>query len=197
MWQNRQRKKTSSNIFKYVIYADDEQAEDLGIDLSSTVRELWRLRIERHPHVKLDDVGDALLHALNDILCGSSNYRQLVPTHVSSNVNRTVAIAVKPDFTYYAVLHCTWNCFELEDMGFFSSNIFTKYFNSFQAVSDIKARLLSQIKTGLTDFSGGDEFKMVDTIKVVVKQLKGYSNLQQERAGTLTKSAVLAVKQVS
>ena len=46
--------------------------------------------MERNPRVKLDDVGDALLHSLNDILCGGSSYRQLVPSNVALHCNRTV-----------------------------------------------------------------------------------------------------------
>ena len=53
--------------------------------------------------VKLDDVGDALHHALDEVLCGSSQFKQLVPDS-SFHINRTVAIAVFPDTTYWVVL---------------------------------------------------------------------------------------------
>jgi hypothetical protein len=193
---NRQKKKTSAKIFRYIICADDEQSEDLGIDVSADVRDVWRQRIDSHPQLKTDDIGDALLHALNEVLCGSTNYRQLTPASSSLSCNRTVAIAVKPDFTYWVAFHCTWNNFELENLGFFSSNINAKYFNSAQAISDIKSRLLSQLGPVLTDLSGGDDYKAVDTIKIVVKQLKEYAELTSKMAGTLTKSCIIALRQV-
>ena len=192
----RHRKKVSASIFKYIIGANEEQSEDLGLDVATDVRDTWRSRIDSNPHLKLDDVGDAMLHALNELVCSPSSYRQLMPSNASQHCNRTVTITVKPDYTYYVVLHCTWNSFEVENIGFFSSCIETPYFNSAQAVSDIKARLLKKLSTALTDVTGGDVYKPVDHIKVIVKQLKGYMEFTQEMAGTLTKSTVAAVRQI-
>ena len=46
----------------------------------------------------------------------------------------------------------------------------------------------------LTDISGGETYRSVDIIKVVLKQLKGFLGFKKEHAGALTKSAVTAVK---
>jgi len=67
--------------------------------------------------MKLDDLGDALLHALNELLCGGSNYRQLVPASSSLQCNRSVVVAVHPNMTYWAALHVTWNKYELLDLA--------------------------------------------------------------------------------
>jgi len=77
------------------MYATQEHQADLRIEIDERVQERWMLRIENsQSKVKLDDVGDSMLHALNPILCGSGNFRQLVPASSSVNNNRSVAIAV-------------------------------------------------------------------------------------------------------
>lgn len=194
--QYRHRKKVSASIFRYIIYANDKQSEDLGLDVAADVRDMWRLRIDTRPQLKLDDVGDAMMHAVTEVVCSPSSYRQLMPSNVSLHCNRTVTVTVKPDYTYYVVLHCTWNGFELESLGIFPSNINTTYFNSPQAVSDIKTQLLTKLSTALTDVTGGDVYKQADHIKVIVKQLKGYMELKQEMAGSLTMSTVAALRQI-
>lgn len=45
----------------------------MGVSIVHEIQQLWQARNQNDPNVKLDDVGDALLHALHDILCGSSN----------------------------------------------------------------------------------------------------------------------------
>ena len=93
----RQRKQMSAGIFRYLMDADDGKQENMGVSVVREVQELWQERILNDRNVKLDDVGDALLHALNGVLCGGSKYRQLVPTNVSLHCNRTVVVAVCPD----------------------------------------------------------------------------------------------------
>jgi len=51
-------------------------------------------------------LGDALLHALGDVLYGATKYKQLVPNIVSLH-NRTVVVTVSREYTYWAVVHCT------------------------------------------------------------------------------------------
>jgi len=118
--------------------ADDDKQNSMGVSIVREVQELWLDRLERNPKVKLDDVGDATLHALQDILCGGSNYRQLVPSNVTLHCNRTVVIAVCPDYTYWCVIYCTWNMFTVENIGCDGSDFSSRYFNSEQTVMDIR-----------------------------------------------------------
>ena len=55
---------------------------------------------------KFDDLGNALLHALDEILCGSSNYRPLIPATPTLHVNRSVILTILPDHIYWLVLQC-------------------------------------------------------------------------------------------
>jgi hypothetical protein len=114
----KKKKRMSAAVFKYFVEADELQQEDLKINITSEFQLVWKgdyfSRCER---IKLDDVGDALLHALNDILCGGSNYKQLLPAASALHSNRTVAVAIYPTQAFWAVIHCTWNAFELENFG--------------------------------------------------------------------------------
>jgi len=190
------RKKMSADIFRYFMDADDEKQSNMGVSVVPKVQEVWKQRIESDPSMKLDDVGDALLHALNDILCGGSNYRQLVPSNVSVRCNRTVVVAVCPDYTYWVVIHCTWNIFTVEDIGCYVTILNSKYYNSQQTVTDIQEGLMENVRAALTDMSGGDKYRSVDVIKMVVKQLKGFGAFKGEHAGALTKAVVTALRAI-
>jgi len=58
---------------------------------------------------KFDDLGNALLHALDEILGGSSNYRPLTPATPTLHVNRSVILTILPDHIYWLVLQCIAN----------------------------------------------------------------------------------------
>ena len=48
---------------------------------------------------------------------------------------------------YWTVIHCTWNTFEVEDIGFTAVQFSSKYFNTRQTIADIKATVLNQLRT--------------------------------------------------
>jgi len=146
--------------------------------------------------VRRHDVGDALLHSLNEILCGGSNYKQLVPASCSLHSNRTVVITVTPSVTYWIVIHCLWNVFELEDFGQFESHLDDKFYRSQEVINQIKNNLDPSLKTALTDMTGSDLYHEVDHIKMVVKQLTGFREFTNEQAGSLTHATVTAMKQL-
>lgn len=64
-----------------------------------------------------DNLGDALLHVLNEIVCGTSNYRPLVTSKPSLHANLPVVVTVLSDKVYWVVLQCTWNLSTLENVG--------------------------------------------------------------------------------
>ena len=192
----RRKKLMSASIFKYMIEADSAKEEDMKVSVSAYVRDIWQRAIVQDPKVKLDDLGDALLHALNDILCGSSRYRQLVPSSVSLHNNRTVVVTVDRHETFFAVVHCTWNTFEVEDIGLEFTQLRSRQYNSQQTVSDIRQTLLTHLDTALTDPSGGGVYRPVEVIKMVVKQLKDFMDFTRKEAGALTKSTTQALQTI-
>ena len=113
----RRKKKMSSAIFRYFVHADFAQKMDLQVDITETLQQHWKELESSQTVRKFDDLSDALLHGLNEILCGSSNYRPLIPASPSLHVNRSVVITVMSDHMYWIVLQCTWNVFTLENMG--------------------------------------------------------------------------------
>jgi len=117
------KKNQSANVFGYIIEADKEQPEEMQISIDGSVQSCWCERIRDDSRVKLDDVGDALLHALDEVLCGSTNFKQLVPTVPSVHVNRTIGIVIFPSTTYWVVLQSRWNTFVFENFRRFDSHL--------------------------------------------------------------------------
>jgi len=191
----RRKKRMSANIFRYFVEADSTKEQDMKVSVCAEVRDMWRHACMQDHKAKLDDLGDALLHALSNILCGSK-YRQLVSSSVSVRDNRTVVVSVGKKHTFWAVIHCTWNTFELEDVGCDLTVLSSQYFNSDETVADIRQSLLGHLQTALTDPSGGDLYRSVDVIKMVVKQLKGFMDFTHKQAGTLTNSTVRALRSI-
>ena len=72
---------------------------------------------------------------------------RLVPSTVSLHNNRAVVFSVCRDYMYWTVIHCTWNTFEVEDIGFTAVQFSSKYFNTRQTIADIKATVLNQLQT--------------------------------------------------
>jgi hypothetical protein len=79
------------------IYVD---LSHLSIDLSERIRSYLR-QIKR----KLDDVGDAFLHACREIYVESSHYRKFVPGQTLFQTNRCIAICITVRWFLYVVLH--------------------------------------------------------------------------------------------
>jgi hypothetical protein len=147
----------------------------------------------------LDDVGDALLHSLNELLTGSTNFRQLVPSSSSVNNNRSVVIAVLPHTTYWIVMNCQFNLFILEDMGTYVSMLEGAFYRSTEVEKLIEDRLDGALRTALTDFVGNTLFEPVNDINMIVKQLQGLNkyNLTRAQAGSLTHTAYNVMKKLA
>ena len=89
----RAKKKMSSDVFPYIIETDEEQMKDMKLTAKKDVQDYWCAQITSNPKLKLDDAGDALLHVLDELLCGNTNFKQLVLTCPSVHGNRTLAIS--------------------------------------------------------------------------------------------------------
>jgi len=194
----RRKKKMSSDVFRYIMKATDVQLQQMKLTVEKTVQECWCQIIDSASSVKLDDVGDALLHALDELLCGSTNFKQLVPEAPSVLVNRTVAVAVFPDITYWIVLNCRWNTFVFENFGCFRSDLRYCYYKDQSTAEKIKANFAQceEVRPALHQFSDNLVYDRVDHIKVIVKQLTGHTDLRlkNEQAGALTDATLKAMK---
>ena len=196
----RTKKEVSSAVFKYIMEANTEQLQQMKLTVGSDLQEYWRQQIASDSKVKLDDVGDALLHALDELLSLSSAYKQLVPAAPSVHVNRTVAVAVFPSTTYWIVLNCHWNAFILENFGYFDASLHGCHYKDLSTVGTIKSNISScdDIWSALSVFEGDATYAAVNHIKVVVKQLTGHTELllNNKEAGALTQSTTRAMKQI-
>ena len=195
----RKKKRMSSDIFRYFIHADFAQKADLLVDVSEEVQSHWQKMESSREIRKFDDLGDGLLHALNEILCGGSNYRPLVPSTPSLHVNRSVILTVVPDAVYWVVLQCTWNVFTLENIGVSHSYLgINQIYSSRETVELIKCHLDPSARQSLTDFTASPLYTGVEQIKIIVKQLTGSSqyNISNKAAGALTSSTLEAMKSI-
>jgi hypothetical protein len=224
----RQRKQQSAAIFRYIMELganQTEKFEDMGLqEVDEEYVEMWENRFsdsdlaidnyeirlangqvsenERRPDpIKLDDLGDALLHALQEIVCGSSNYRQLIPSPSVLHNNRTVALSFFPDQSYFVVCYVTWNSVVVENIGTFCTGLDgdNVYYKSDAAASTIEESLPSELRTALTEMNGDGLYTGVDHIKVVVKQQTKFEErglISRREAGAFTTTACNVVKSI-
>jgi len=191
----------SGAIFHYFIHADLDRKTDLTVDIPDTLQEHWKEQEASGTVKKFDDLGDALLHALDELLCGTSNYRPLIPASPALHLNRSVVLAVRPDHIYWVVLQCTWNAFTVENMGVSASPLYRYQKYSDKVTAEfIKDNLPPPIRAVLTQFNVSqsdcsDMYAEVEHIKVIVKQLTGYKwlGITSKAAGSLTAKTVEAM----
>ena len=202
------RKQMSADVFKYVVEADAAKLTQMKLEVSEGVQQYHRQQIELEPNVRLHDLGDALMHALRGLLCGSVHVRAVAPTTPSLYNNRTIAVSFFPGEVYWVAVLVSWNGFVVEGMGHFDWKGATdgSYFLSHAYVRRIlgsisMSRIPSSRELGvaLKAFDGGNLFTAVDHIKVVIKQQTKFveRNLKDNRqAGSFTNSTVSAMKAI-
>jgi len=161
----------SASIFQYVINADKSDLEDMQINIDADVQNRWR---HQKSVTKFDDLGDSLLHALNDILCGSSNFRQLLPSTHALHTKRCIILQIMPTQVFYVVLHCSWNVVTIEYFGAYDVDLTSMKFNDHSTTDAIRTSFNGQLLGALTHHSANGAFLEVAEIQIVVKMLKGY-----------------------
>jgi hypothetical protein len=188
--------------------ADDEKLQDMKLQIDETVTRFYKSKLENENSIKLDDLGDATLHALRDVLCGSSNYKQALPKVTSLYDNRTIAISLFPDTIYWCVISCKWNSFVLEGLGayewrslnetdYYLDNAFVERIVNYIANTNISSQM--QLGTSLQCMDGSNVYTPTNHIKVVVKQQSVYDKrgkMTREIAGALTTSTTKAMRKI-
>jgi hypothetical protein len=179
-----------------MVHANDEQQADMQVSVDAELQKYWKKLEETRKVKKFDDLGDALLHALNELLCGTSNYRPLIPSMPSLHINRSVVIAIMPQYTFWVVLQCNWNVFTLENLGYYQTRLsVSQKYHSMENVQLIKNDLDPSLRRALTMHSASDGYSDVELIRIIVKQLGAYVKLRltNKTAGALTNVAVTAM----
>jgi hypothetical protein len=202
--EQQNKKKMAANIFEYVVTANDEKELDMGLTMNGAVRARLQAELAGNDKTKLDDLGDAFLHAVNELLCGGSNFKQLVPATPSIHSNRTVAVAVLPHVAYWIVLNCTWNRFRLEDIGMYDTYLQESLYSSEGTKDAILRKMEADLKLALTEPDGVDadgsvKYTAVDNIKMVCKQLQGLKmfGMTNEAAGKLQDTTYKVLKDLA
>jgi hypothetical protein len=186
----RKKKAMSSAVFKYFVNATPVQQAAMQVEIDAGVQEFWSDTISCG---KVDDMGDALLHALDEVLCGSSNYRQLLPPSSALRRNRTVVVVVLPDQVFWATVECVCNEFTIQDFGEAHIPLAEQYYLDPNTICRIKANLPYRVLSALQHFDSTVDFlTSTDFIQVIVKQLKPNTKrgLSSKAAGALTNACV-------
>jgi hypothetical protein len=199
--QYRKKKELSSELFRYVVNADHEQQTEMGIAVDSDLQQYWKDKMQfKKPgeHLKLDDVGDAVLHAMDELLTGSNQFRQLVPRLQSIRNNRTICLCVLPNVTYWAVIRCSMNVFVLENIDKYTNTLTSFTYSNDGVVSFIKSSVDDELKKALCEFNGSPIYSPQDFIKIVVKQITARKSFDLDRkaAGALTEAASKAMRAI-
>jgi hypothetical protein len=107
---------------------------------------------------KYDDLGDALLHALNEILCNCPRFQQLVPSSVTLQKNRTVVMVILPVKAYWITMKCFWNQFVIEDMAVCNMQLKNETF-AIERIVELSVRNFDPYLTkALTEFSSSVDY---------------------------------------
>jgi hypothetical protein len=202
------RKEMSAKVFKYIIEADGAALQRMNIGVADHVRDFYRELLTRDPTFRLHDLGDALMHALRGVLCGSSTFRNVVPKDLTLYNNRTVCINVFPLEVFWVSTLVSWNGFLVEGMGsykwrgldtnarFLDHAYAQKIASSISLNQDSASRPLA---VALRRFDGDDLYARVDHIKVVVKQQTTFHErylCTRREAGAFTNATVAAMQLV-
>jgi hypothetical protein len=192
----RKKKAMSAAIFRYFIEATPAQQVTMQVEIDGELQMFWRSRTDV---TKYDDLGDALLHALDASLCQASKYRQLIPASPTLNKNRTVTVAVLPDKAFWVTMECVLNKFVIEDFGFVGMDLRQLTFSTDETVQAITRLLPSRLRKALCEFDSSLEYlNQTSHIKIIVKQLKSYGmmGMSSKAAGALTNSTVKAMTSI-
>jgi len=164
----------SSSIFKYIINATDLEQDEMQLTIDAEIQKRWR---NDKSVTKFDDLGDSLLHALNDILCGSSRYRQLIPSTHALHTNRTVVLQIMPAQVFYVVLHCSWNVVTIEYFDTYDITLPSTTYQHQSTIDVIRQSFSGNLLTALTVHCATGPFLEVADIQIIIKMLKGYDRL--------------------
>ena len=202
------RKRVSADIFKYIMTADDEKCADMKLRVDETVKQYYAFQFDNNATMKLDDLGDATLHALRDIVCGSSGYKQALPKITSLYDNRTVVITLFPDKIYWVALSCSWNSFICEALGVYdwrSINNKELYLDKDEKFIDSIVTSIyenpsaTHLKLALTSMNGENVYTPTNHLKVIIKQQTVFDKrgiMTSEEAGALTSATVQALRKI-
>ena len=178
----------------------------MKLQVDETVKQFYLCLLNENTSTKLNDLGGAFPHALKDIVCGSSNYKQVLPKTVLLYDNRTVGIMIFPDKIYWVAISYSWSLHICEAIGAFewySINDSDKYLDDYfvdciiTGICNTNVRSCVELELALTSKTGENVFTPTNHIKVVVKQLTAFYErgiMNNKTAGALTIATVKAMR---
>jgi hypothetical protein len=183
----------SQRLFTYLMNASPSDQSDMKMIINPPLQDVWRKKIAASSsQLRLHDLGDAFLHAIDEVICKMTNYRQLVPCDPVLSNNRSILFYFLQTKVYWVVITCYFNKFVLEDFDWYSPS-----YERVRCFKDMDIDLITEdlpetLKIALTDHSGNGVFPPVDTIKIIMRQTSHYKKYMAARLGCLVNNAVKA-----
>ncbi len=155
------------------LFASDKDLDHLEVVIPLHVREYLRQLMKTS---KLDDVGDAFLHACREVLCGSSNYREFIPGQTLFQTNRCVAVRIVANWFVLVVLHIDNLTFTLEHVECFNTNLDQSniVFKDLHITDQIFLDAIPRSFSESLEFQGSSAvFTPVNTIHFLIRHTSG------------------------
>jgi hypothetical protein len=189
-------KPMSQRLFEYLVNASADEQKEMNLQINTYIQRYWKSKIEAsRSRLRLHDLGDAFLHALNEIVCPVSNYRQLIPADAVLKNNRSTLLYFLFDRVYWVTVSCYFNKFVLEAMGsyvpFYDRGFYLKGLNLDHIVKDFP----QELKTAISCHDGGGIYPPVDSLRVIIRQTTHQSCRHlAAQLGCITNRAVEALE---
>jgi RecA/RadA recombinase len=197
----REKKARSQKIFRYLMECCESDLEDTKITIGDKVREWWNAC---KPQVnsgdtflsgRLHDLGDAFLHAIDEVVCQVSNYRQLIPADPVLQNNRTIIVHYLREKVYWVIITCYFNKFVLEDLGHYETHFTTAtIFKMLDPEEDFVRYFPPSLHAAISYHDGHAIYPAVDKIKIIVHQASSKTKETARQLGCLTNTAVVAME---
>jgi hypothetical protein len=184
----------STRLFKYLVNADIDDQKNMGLQINANLQTEWKRRLTADPNCRVHDLGDAFLHALDEIVCKMTNYRQLMSTDPVLNNNRSTILYFMMDQVYWVTVSCYFNKFVLEDIGSCKPNYERRTYLKEMNFDRVIRNFPDHLKLAMSAHDGAKLFPPVDCLRIIVRQTSHYDRNIAAQLGSLTNRVVEAME---
>jgi hypothetical protein len=166
----------------------------MNLHINSAVQTYWQNKLKADPNLRVHDLGDAFLHAIDEIVCKVSNYRQLIASDPVLKNNRSTILYFLLEQVFWVTVSCYFNKFILEDMGSYKPNYNKMTYFKEMEFSRVFKNWPDCMKLAISSHDCGNIFPQVDTIRIIVRQTSDKDKQLACQLGCLTNRAVEAME---
>jgi hypothetical protein len=155
------------------LLASDHNLSRLNIIIPQDVKDYLNDLISKN--VKLDDVGDAFLHACREAFCEPSKYRTFVPGQTLFQTNRCIAVRFIVRWFVFVVFHVENKKFTIEHVECYPTNLNQR--TNLKELDMNSKEFMESIPKTFQEFlefkDVNSKFKEVDTTHILLRHTSG------------------------